>query len=279
MRFSERAGLKPTKNIIQMDSMDDDLKNSLWNILDIFFWKNNKDSQYLYGTTEELLKDLWLNLFKWPLDTLNLRWSNTYQKIRDLYFDFKWWEVYDFIEFINQKHGKEHGKGVFEAGCNKMLERELSAYRFIGGKISPITATEEIEAIEKALTISDKFKNVKIHLRSALEKFSDRKNPDYRNSIKESISAVEAIAILITKEPKASLEKALIVIESKIGLHGALKSAFIKLYGYTSDAEGIRHALTEEPKLFSSDAKFMLVSCSAFINYLIEKIESAGIKV
>ncbi len=68
-------------------------------------------------------------------------------------------------------------------------------------------------------------------------------------------------------------------IETKISLHPALKDAFSSLYGYTSDAEGIRHALLDEPNLSFEDAKFMLVSCSAFINYLISKAPKAGIKI
>jgi len=62
-------------------------------------------------------------------------------------------------------------------------------------------------------------------------------------------------------------------------MHSALKSAFSSLYGYTSDADGIRHALLNEPNLYFEDAKFMLVSCSTFINYLIIKASKAGIKI
>ena len=48
---------------------------------------------------------------------------------------------------------------------------------------------------------------------------------------------------------------------------------------YTSDAAGIRHALLEDPNLDAEDAKFMLVACSAFINYLWAKAAEANIKV
>ena len=122
-------------------------------------------------------------------------------------------------------------------------------------------------------------KPVRVHLEKSLELLSDRKSPDYRNSIKESISAVEAICRLITKDKKATLGQALKEVETKVGLHGALKNAFSNLYGYTSSADGIRHALLDEPKLSFEDAKFMLVSCSAFINYLISKAEKAKIKL
>jgi hypothetical protein len=73
------------------------------------------------------------------------------------------------------------------------------------------------------------------------------------------------------------LSPALDAIEAKTTLHSALKEAFKKLYGYTSDAQEIRHALTDEPNLDIEDAKFMLVSCSAFVNYLVVKAQKAGI--
>ena len=109
---------------------------------------------------------------------------------------------------------------------------------------------------------------VSTHIRLALEKLSDRSKPDYRNSIKESISAVEAACKLISGDDKATLTPALRKIS---GLHPALIQAFEKLYGYTCDAEGIRHALTEEENLDQNDAKYMLIACSAFVNYLIAK--------
>ncbi|HUW95471.1 MAG TPA: hypothetical protein VMW58_06760 [Anaerolineae bacterium] len=84
---------------------------------------------------------------------------------------------------------------------------------------------------------------------------------------------------MISGDEKATLGQALKQIEKQAELHGALKGAFEKLYGYTSDADGIRHAfgLLEEPNLRSEDAKFMLVACSAFVNYLLAKASRVGI--
>jgi hypothetical protein len=61
------------------------------------------------------------------------------------------------------------------------------------------------------------------------------------------------------------------IIEDKHGLHTVLKDSLSQLYGYTSDADGIRHAMLEESNSTYIDAKFMLVACTNFINYLIEK--------
>jgi len=282
--FSQRKGIKPVKSVIQMDDMDDDLRNGLWDALTIFYWDQVKGNRISYSEDEKiatLFKRLWHDYFKRPIDTLRDYWTETYKEIREYFFNCEWNEIYDFIEFIANSYPGEYNSinPKFMDFCNSVLERELSAYRFVGGKITQITSEEEVLEIEEALEISKPLKAVNTHLKRALDLLADRKSPDYRNSIKESISAVESICNLITKEKKATLGQALKKIEDKVSLHSALKSAFSSLYGYTSDAEGIRHALLDEPNLSFGDAKFMLVSCAAFINYLITKASKAGIKI
>lgn len=70
---------------------------------------------------------------------------------------------------------------------------------------------------------------------------------------------------------------ALKVIEKRGSLHQALKDGFIKLYGYTSDEGGIRHAMLNEPNLASSDALYFLLSCTSFVNYLKGQLKGLAI--
>lgn len=157
---------------------------------------------------------------------------------------------------------------------NKILARENSAYRFISGKITPITSNDEIEEIEKAVSAPDNYAGARTHLQTSLGHLTDRENPDYRNSIKESISAVESLTKKLVGDDKATLGQALKILETKHNLHASLKSAFMTLYGYTSDAGGIRHALLDNTTAPSkADARFMLICCSAFINFAIDSIE------
>ena len=65
-------------------------------------------------------------------------------------------------------------------------------------------------------------------------------------------------------------------LKKKIKIHPALEQAFIKLYGYTSNREGVRHALIEEQSVSSAEARFMLVCCSAFVNYILGGLADAG---
>ncbi len=280
MLFSRRKGIKPVKSVIQIDSMDGNLRNSLWNALTLCYWDNVKEDSIAYfPLMKRLIGKLWLDHFKQPLDSLSPSWNDVCEEIKNKFYGYKWYEVYDFIEFIVDNYPYENANQKFMNYCNSFLERELSAYRFVGGKITQITSQEEISEIEEALNISEPFKAVSVHIKRALALFSDKKSPDYRNSIKESISAVEAICKLITKKKKPQLGQALKILEKEIGLHSALEKAFNSLYGYTSDAKGIRHALLEESKLYPEDAKFMLISCSAFVNYLVSKISKTEIKI
>jgi uncharacterized protein with PIN domain len=132
--------------------------------------------------------------------------------------------------------------------------------------VTAITSEQEIESVQQALEEAPS--EAAVHLKQALMHMSHREHPDFRSSIKQSISAVEATVRRVTRDPKATLGKAL----KKLGLHPALEQGFGKLYGYASDRDGIRHALNDmEHGLTADDARYFLVSCSAFINYLLAK--------
>jgi hypothetical protein len=285
--FSYRKGLKKARTQMQVDSMDDALRNRLWNVLDFYYWSKAShaivrimdpyEDSDISRHMRSFLNKLWHHHFARPVDEISLQWTKVYQVLRERYFKFEWNEVYDFLEFVANNFEDKETIKKFTKTCNSVLEEEFSAYRFVGYQITQMTEEEEISEIEEALGTPSK--PVRTHLKNSLKLLSDRKSPDYRNSIKESISAVEAICRLITKDKNDTLGQALKEVESKIGLHGALKKAFSNLYGYTSSADGIRHSLMDEPKLGFEDAKFMLVSCSAFVNYLTSKAEKAKIEL
>lgn len=265
--FSERKGLKPVSEIIQIDSMNGALRNSLWNALDVALWSTEDFIYRQYGEPhiQPLSRSLWFHYFKKPIDTRPDQERKILTEIREYFFVCPWNEVYDFLEFIVSHH--ERSKPRLAEFLNAFLERELSGYRFVSGHLADVTNQEELTMVEEAAR-DTRFAGVSSHIQRALELYADRANPDYRNSIKESISAVESIARIVANIQKATLGDALKAIEKNDQLHPALKEGFLKLYGYTSDEQGIRHAMLDEPNLTPADARFFLVSCSAFVNYL-----------
>ncbi len=281
MRFSERIGKTQPRVNIQIDSMDTELKNGIYNVLHTYIFQpvasDNQYSDALSSTKYyELALQIWVNFFKERIDELPY---NKYQFVANLKQRFSNWdylEVYNFINFLTKDIKGDtlpFRKDAFVELINIILSRELSGYRVVGNQLVPITNEEEKKAIEVAIdnTCNDAYQSINIHLKEALKKISDRNAPDYRNSIKESISAVESMCQIILGEPKAELGKALKRVREKINIHPSLEQGFSKIYGYTSDSDGIRHALQNEPSVMQEDAIFMLVACSAFINYLMVK--------
>jgi hypothetical protein len=280
MRFSERQGIVPVEKIIQRESIDNELRNSLWSLLNIYYWDSyNKNkytmlerSDFVEGSNmAPLITRLWLHYFKKPVDTIPEYFWDCVKKLREYFFAAKWYEVYDFVEFIAANGPEENREGFIEV-CNSCLERENSAYRFANGILTEITSEQEVQSLEEAIAKSSPFYGVREHLTTALALMSNRQSPDYRNSIKESISAVESLCKHLAKDDNATLGQALKRLEKETGLHPALKTAFTSLYGYTNDADGIRHALMDESNLTKADARFMLICCSAFVNYAIDKM-------
>lgn len=144
--------------------------------------------------------------------------------------------------------------------------------------LSPISDPTEIQEIEEAISRArnEGLYGTHEHFRTALEFLGKKPQPDYRNSIKEAISAVESIVKQISGSSSQGLDSALDELDKYTEIHGALKSGFKKLYGYSSDENGIRHAILDQPNVGFAEAKYMIVSCSAFANYLIAKADSAG---
>lgn len=183
----------------------------------------------------------------------------------------EWYTIYDFIEKYLAIINEEQLAKV-ESDLNRILEEECAGYRIVNQLVVPITNETELSTIIDAK--STQYDSVNTHITKALSLYADRKKPDYENSIKESISAVESMCCIITgmTGAGATLGSALKKVKDNgVHIHKAMESAFSSLYGYTSDENGIRHGGIDFTNAPAEDAKFMLVSCSSFVNYLIEK--------
>jgi hypothetical protein len=278
VRFSQRIGKRLVKDQLQIEVMDSDLRNGLWNILHLAHFAKMAGSHvfHLDRDDQEFVQSIQRSFFKRPLDDLP-EWAPDFvTRIKNWFYKSEWYDAFDFIEFVAQ-FDNDRDFSIAEQAFNNVLKQEVSGYRLLDGQVVQITAEEEIAAVQEALDTArrSRLAGVDEHLTAALAKLSDRKNPDYRNSIKESISAVESLAKVISGDPKAELGKALKSVETKVDLHPALKRGFSAIYGYTSDEGGIRHALLDANNVDFEDAKYMLVSCSAFINYLVVKAGKA----
>ena len=275
--FSDRNKIKEENTAIQLNYLDERTRVALCNATNIVVSNGVLYNDYtLDWAIQKFIKHIYSDVYGQVVD-----WNKSYNSecVLETLLDTIETDSYDavltVIEYIAKEvdkimeYGFRHEDSFYHASdfYNRIFEKEYVGYRFVNGIITPITDPTEISAIEEAT--ASRYDAVREHMDKALHFLADRDAPDYANSIKESISAVERICSIIIGK-STTLGDALTKLENNgVIIHPALKGAFGKLYGYTSDASGIRHAgeLGGKSSTFE-EAKFMLVSCCAFVNYL-----------
>ena len=275
--FSERYGYTKPSDVIIREQITPEIESAICNSFS--FLQNDisyRELGYEHSEYPDLEKFIWVYF-------LNKKIKNYYnQEVVIPFLESKvdWFKKIDcidetlkYLDYIKNKNQINQKAYLnFISNLNSNFVRLNFAYRIIDNKVVEITSKEEIIAIETAIEESNEI--VKSHLRKALELYALRPEGDYCNSIKESISAVEAYCREKTGEN--TLGDALKKLE-KVGIviPNILKTAFEKLYAYTNQpTTGIRHALMDSSGTYvpkAEEALFMIVSCSAFINYLNKK--------
>lgn len=189
-------------------------------------------------------------------------------QIQEKFYQLEWYKVYDFLEFLISFNNYDQSKNNFIYKLNQVFIDERVPYKIINGMVTPLVS--EIEAAEVEKAIENKYTAASGHIKKALELYKKRPTADYENSIKESISAVEALARIILNKPSATLGQ----LADQLNIHPAFRDAIKKLYGWTSDEGGIRHSDNNKKlNVDEEEARYMLVQCSALVNYIISKYE------
>lgn len=283
--FSDRNNIDKLNTIIQTDSFDERTRIQLYN----YFVYIIEDDRHYAIDRENFYLNVLDNVYCEVVDDYDAYSIIEYMEtckgyIKNTFLHDSYDAILSLVEYLANKIDSDipalarrvnydtNGIGSpvhIQDEVNELFEKECVGYRFIGEKIVAITDKIEIKEIEESLQST--YDGCREHIKKAVGFLADREHKDYKNCIKESISAVESICCIIADKKNATLGEALKILESKCNLKGQLKSAFEKLYTYTNnDKGGIRHAEgVFVSEVSFEEAKFMLVSCSAFVNYLI----------
>jgi len=274
--FAERMGHRATRSVVQSESLDDETRVALWNVFSVINETLDTDFESSFLTA------VWMWEFHNTHDKRPSTDHAVWMEVKFFILRREWWEVLDLIEAIVRhmaRHADSYSKDVpnkVAEAFNLIFERFLVGYRFVGHEITPIDSTAEANAVVGAQEDATPIAGARHALDRAVELLADRQKPDYPNSIKESISAVEAVVKKVTgaSDLGTGLKR---LEEAGLTIHPALKSAWLKMYGWTSDDDGIRHGGIEAADADQALAKYMLVTCSGFVSYLIEEGRKNGL--
>jgi len=259
--------------------LDDETRVGLWNVtyslVEIF-----EGPAYQFSPVEgNLTRRLWTHALNRPGDEFRGP-SAVWTRIKRVILEGTWLQALEIIEdTVAQLEHAGNAQSLQRSladAFDTVFDHFLVGYRFVGSELTPISSSEEAKSVAVAIDESAVVSGARHSLLRAVELFSDRSSPDYANSVKESISAVEAVVRRVTAE--STLGAGLNRLETAgVRLHPALKAAWSKLYGWSSDEDGIRHGAVDPADVDQALAKYTLVSCSAFVSYLIEAGHKAGL--
>lgn len=276
--FSERYNHSEYRTVVQRESLDDPTRIALWNL----FYEFDKRLDHVHTESAypqiDLARLIWADYLGKPLDEY-VNVANAWAFAKHRVLNSEWYEAFNFMEFLLAASTMKPLHHELTRVLNLELEAKLTGYRIIENKVVPVDSEAESAAISEALdtVASEPLSGVRHHLTTAISLLADRVKPDYANSVKESISAVEAMLELITNE--SVLTKALAKLEvSGVTVHKAQIAAWKSLYGWTSDEDGVRHSAKAPPNVDQSTAKYMLATCSAFVSWLIEAARKAEVQ-
>lgn len=270
--FSQRNGYVEVSHIVIKEDLPPSVMNSIQNLF-TELWNKYTISWTFFDEMKAEFGRYYLNLR--IKGNQHRRISPTdYLDIDDLW----WYEKLDVIEWcLNYLYQHLPNDDIRKLNLgikdlNKEFERHRYGYRLVNGLFFETTSSQEVSCIEEAMSAND---NVSVHLKQALLFITpSNQAPDYRNSIKESISAVGSF--MREKFGGDVLGDAIKNMQKKYPnlLHKFVYQAIEKLYAYTNQPNtGIRHELLSQdyiPDL--SDAIFMLVQSSSTINYITNKL-------
>jgi hypothetical protein len=180
-------------------------------------------------------------------------------------------EIFDFVTFFLRDDACPTTLREMIADA---LNEPWSPYRLLEAPptIIPAVSQQEAKALKGDLeaAFASPFAGAKVHIQAALDAVN---TGDNRSVVRESIHAVESAVKDFTMEEGATLSQALKKLSSEFGTHKALSNAFDKLYAYSNDEKGIRHALVfgENDRVGFDEAIFFLSACSAFLAFLNRK--------
>ena len=274
LTFSQAYGYEELPQPLKLGEISDGARTNLWSVLYYFVKsepKYNMGIQIVHGSWRTVLTFLHVTYHERALDEFDGSLKNFTRVYKPIFVRNQFNEVFDLLLAI-MRH--EACPPEFIIAVAAIFKKSRLAYvvdTSSPATIYPAAAEEEGEAVLRATA---ELSNAGLagavsHLRRASENITQG---DHAGAVRESIHAVESTARQIDPTAK-TLEPALKSLEKTKGLHPAMKRAFSSLYGFTSDEEGIRHALIDNPQanVGLDEAVFMLGACASFSSYLARK--------
>ena len=272
LTFSQAEGLAGLPGPLKLGDMPHEFRVQVWS--GIYIYMNAAVYRgTLTGPWNNIFSMLWMYYFKRTLDEIPKHPEDVMDCIKGVIMQMPYNEVFDLLTAL-MRH-QECPQEVLEYIGGRLQANQMAYYLDTSGSPTfvPQSFPQEGEAVCDAMSVlaESGIDGAHTHLLNAAGAINQGK---FADAVRESIHAVESVAKVISGQAHRTLGPAIKELqERQLLTHDALAEGFIKLYGYTNDEKGIRHALQEEDKanVGQEEAVFMFGACASFCGYLCRK--------
>lgn len=282
--FEQRLGLKAEKSI------SNDFPDSAQVAL-IYLLEDMVNRNYIVGSDNATS---WNNLLNGiyriaRLMQPNENWPSYQDELKWVLTSTEWSKIFNYCERVYSHllvevsdlkeqqiiATKQEVEKYFTDEMNILLSEDNFDYRFKNGQFERAGRLQTQKSLKRmgAVLSSSSLSIVRQHYIKAVKFFNNIEDPDYKNSIKESLCALELCIELTTGKPASkNFTKSIKELEGngKSQIPPQIAESIIKVFAYRGGGQGVAHAAQNGSKTTKLEAELILNITAAYITYIVD---------
>lgn len=282
--FEQRLGLKAEKLI------SNDFPDSAQVAL-IYLLEDLVNRNYIIGSDNATS---WNNLLNGMYRSARIiqssdNWPSYQEELKWLLSSTEWSKIFNSCERVYSRllvevsdlkdqriiATKQEVEKYFTEEMNILLFEENFDYKFKNGQFERAGRLQTQKSIKRmgAVLSSSSLSIVRQHYIKAVKFFNNIEDPDYKNSIKESLCALELCIELTTGKPASkNFTRSIKELEGngKLQIPPQIAESIIKVFAYRGGGQGVAHAAPNGSKTTKLEAELILNITAAYITYIVD---------
>lgn len=168
------------------------------------------------------------------------------------------------------------GFAGFQTGADAQANGAIMSSRVEDAAAASAAIAIRLESLEvvrgagsmAAILGAPRYVGVADHYRKSRE-FQTEDHVDFENAVKEAVSAAEAMARLVSGDVSGTLGDAAKALHQSGRIPAPTRKLLEILWGYASNAEGVRHGSPGPTRLAPAEARFLLDVSDAALRFLV----------
>jgi hypothetical protein len=203
----------------------------------------------------------------------------------------EWDKVFDFCERLYGYLARDVGRywnddfqvhtpktevqSIIADELQRLFAEEMLAFEFAEGHVRRRGRKHTVDVATRSQVVLGDIRlgSARKHYEKALQFFRNPSKPDYENTVKEAVCAVEAAGKALFPEAKASTLGDLakwFASTADVSIPKALITTITGIYGYRSGGDGVGHGGTSGGMATAEVAEYVLAVCASQIIYLVD---------